>query len=140
MMAMGWSMWELGVEDEELEAAKETVEIKREEQKKIENEAKKEQKKKEKEEEKKKEEQRLKDEGYKSVRCSGTKSNGKRCSIMSQPTKDKKYLCYHHMAFTDGMDRDGDGIKEYRCTGTKKNGKRCKNKTENENKRCYAHQ
>ena len=140
MMAMGWSMWELGVEDEELEAAKETAETKREEKKKIEKEKEKEQKKKEKELEKKKEEQRLKDEGYKSIRCSGIKSNGKRCSIMSQPTKDKKFLCYHHMAFTDGMDRDGDGIKEYRCTGIKKNGKRCKNKTENENKRCYAHQ
>jgi len=82
----------------------------------------------------------LKDEGYKSIKCSGIKSNGKRCSIMSQPTKDKKFLCYHHAAFTDGMDRDGDGVKEYRCTGTKKNGKRCKNKTENKNKRCYAHQ
>ena len=140
MMAMGWSMWELGVEDEELEAAKETAETKREEKRKIEKEKEKEQKKKEKELEKKKEEQRLKDEGYKRIRCSGIKSNGKRCSIMSQPTKDKKFLCYHHMAFTDGMDRDGDGIKEYRCTGIKKNGKRCKNKTENENKRCYAHQ
>ena len=140
MMAMGWSMWELGVKDEELEAAKETAETKREEKRKIEKEKEKEQKKKEKELEKKKEEQRLKDEGYKSIRCSGIKSNGKRCSIMSQPTKDKKFLCYHHMAFTDGMDRDGDGIKEYRCTGIKKNGKRCKNKTENENKRCYAHQ
>ena len=38
------------------------------------------------------------------------------------------------------LDRDGDGIKEYRCTGIKKDGKRCKNKTENKNKRCYAHQ
>ena len=128
-LVLGWSRWDIGIEDEELEAAKETAKTKRAEQKKI-----------EKEEEKKKEEQRLKEEGYKTIRCSGIKSNGKRCSIMSQPTKDKKFLCYHHAAFTDGMDRDGDGIKEYRCTGIKKNGKRCKNKTENENKRCYAHQ
>ena len=46
----------------------------------------------------------------------------------------------HHAAFKDGMDRDGDGIKEYRCTATTSSGKRCKNKTENKNKKCYAHQ
>ena len=136
----GWSRWDLNIKDEELEAAKEAAKTKRADQKKIENEIKKEEEKKEKEEEKKKEEKRLKDEGYKIIRCSGIKSNGKRCSIMSQLTKDKKFLCYHHATFTDGMDRDGDGVKEYRCTGTKKNGKRCKNKTENKNKRCYAHQ
>jgi len=43
-----------------------------------------------------------------------------------------------HIAYT--ADRDGDGLKEYRCTATKSNGKRCKNKTENTNKKCYAHQ
>ena len=30
--------------------------------------------------------------------------------------------------------------KEYRCTAIKANGKRCNNKTENKNKKCYAHQ
>ena len=44
------------------------------------------------------------------------------------------------MAFKDGMDRDGDGVKEYRCKATTSSGKRCRNKTENKNKRCYAHQ
>ena len=44
------------------------------------------------------------------------------------------------MEFKDGMDRDNDGIKEYRCTATKTNGQRCNNKTENKNKKCYAHQ
>ena len=39
-----------------------------------------------------------------------------------------------------GSDTDGDGKKEYRCIATKANGKRCKNKTENKNKKCYAHQ
>ena len=46
----------------------------------------------------------------------------------------------HHMEFKDGMDRDGDGIKEYRCTAKTSSGKRCRNKTENKNKKCYAHQ
>ena len=46
----------------------------------------------------------------------------------------------HHSAFIEGSDRDGDGLKEYRCTASKTNGRRCKNKTENTNKKCYAHQ
>jgi hypothetical protein len=44
------------------------------------------------------------------------------------------------MEFKDGMDLDGDGVKEYRCTATTSSGSRCKNKTENKNKKCYAHQ
>ena len=32
------------------------------------------------------------------------------------------------------------GKKEYRCTAMKSDGDRCKNKTENESKKCYAHQ
>ncbi len=59
---------------------------------------------------------------------------------MTTETAEKTWLCVHHMEFKDGMDRDGDGIKEYRCTATKANGERCRNKTENKNKKCYAHQ
>ena len=59
---------------------------------------------------------------------------------MKTETAEKTWLCVHHMEFTDGMDRDGDGLKEYQCTGTTSSGKRCKNKTENKNKKCYAHQ
>ena len=59
---------------------------------------------------------------------------------MTTETKAKSWKCSHHMEFKDGMDRDGDGIKEYRCAATTSSGKRCKNKTENKNKKCYAHQ
>ena len=59
---------------------------------------------------------------------------------MTMETTDKKWKCVHHREFKDGSDTDGDGVKEYRCTATKTNGKRCKNKTENKNKNCYAHQ
>jgi hypothetical protein len=55
-------------------------------------------------------------------------------------TDKKSWTCVHHSEFKDGMDRDGDGKKEYRCTGTTNSGSRCKNKTENKNKKCYAHQ
>ena len=59
---------------------------------------------------------------------------------MTTETKAKSWKCVHHMDFKDGMDRDNDGLKEYQCAATTSSGKRCRNKTENENKRCYAHQ
>ena len=132
MLGLGWSTWELGLEDEDKEAAKKRID----EKKAIEKAEKKERDKIEKE---KKEEEEKKAKGIKTVRCSGTRSNGERCGNTTE-TADKDWKCYHHMKFEDGMDRDGDGVKEYRCTATKKNGERCKNKTENTNKKCYAHQ
>ena len=81
----------------------------------------------------------MEEEGFKTVRCSGVNSSGKRCGLTTM-TKDKKWKCMHHMEFKDGMDRDGDGVKEYRCKGITSSGKRCKNKTENKSKKCYAHQ
>ena len=128
-LAGGWSRWNIGVEDEELEAAKETAKEKNIEKRKQ-----------EKIEKKKEEEEKKKKAGLKQVRCSGTNSKGERCSLVSDYTKKKTWKCFHHAEFKDGMDRDGDGIKEYRCTATTKSGKKCKNKTENKNKKCYAHQ
>ena len=128
-LALGWDMWSLGIKDEELEQAKQDV-------KKNINDRRREDKRKKKEDE----EKDMQKKGFKKIRCSGVRSNGERCKIMSDYTKDKKFLCVHHMEFKDGMDRDGDGLKEYRCTAIKSNGKRCKNKTENKNKKCYAHQ
>ena len=128
-LALGWDMWSLGIRDEELEQAKQDV-------KKNINDRRREDKRKKKEDE----EKDMQKKGFKKIRCSGVRSNGERCKIMSDYTKDKKFLCVHHMEFKDGMDRDGDGLKEYRCTAVKSNGKRCKNKTENKNKKCYAHQ
>jgi hypothetical protein len=139
MLGMGWSVWDLGIKDEDTVAAKERVAEKKEiekEEKKKEDKIIKEQ---EKEEEKKREEEEKKAKGIKTIRCSGIRSNGERCGNTTE-TADKTWKCYHHMDFTDGDDRDGDGIKEYRCTAIKKNGDRCKNKTENESKKCYAHQ
>tara|TARA_R100001594_G_scaffold31640_2_gene58933 strand:+ start:12612 stop:23468 length:10857 start_codon:yes stop_codon:yes gene_type:complete len=138
-LALGWSVWELGLEDEDTAEAKERVEEKKaieKEEKKKEDKIIKEQ---EKEEEKKREEKEKKEKGIKTVRCSGVRSNGERCGNTTE-TAEKTWLCYHHMEFTDGDDRDGDGIKEYRCTAIKKDGNRCKNKTENKSKKCYAHQ
>ena len=131
-MVMGWNRWDLGVEDEELEAAKTIADEKNRQKRK-------EEKAKEKEIEKKKEEEEKKAKGIKTVRCSGRNSKGDRCGLTTETTA-KTWKCMHHMEFKDGMDRDGDGIKEYRCKSMTKSGKRCKNKTENKNKKCYAHQ
>ena len=139
MLGMGWSVWDLGIEDEDTVAAKKRIEERKATEKEEEKEQKKIEKEKEKEEQKIQEEKEKKEKGIKTVRCSGIRSNGERCGNTTE-TADKTYLCYHHAEFTDGMDRDNDGIKEYRCTATKKDGNRCKNKTENKNKKCYAHQ
>jgi predicted kinase len=138
-LIMGWSTWDVGIKDEELEKAK--IEVK--EDKKIEKEKKrleeKEKKRLEEEKRKKEEEERKKREGIKTVQCSGIRSNGSRCKLTTE-TKDKSWKCIHHSKFEDGMDRDNDGKPEYQCTATTGSGNRCKNKTENKNKKCYAHQ
>ena len=138
---LGWDKWGLSIKNEELEEAKAEVKEERAEKKKKENEAKKEEKKRLKEEENEKEKKEKEAQGIKEVRCSGIKSNGKRCSIKIE-TKEKKVLCGYHKTYKEGeaSDRDGDGVKEYRCTGTTGSGKRCKNRTERTNKKCYAHQ
>jgi hypothetical protein len=130
----GWDKWGLDIQDEEIQQAREEVKIEKKEKKKAEKKAEKEQKKKE-------EEQKKKDEGIKQVRCSGIKSNGQRCSIMVE-TKAKSAKCMYHKTYKEGeaSDRDSDGIKEYRCKAITGSGKRCKNRTENTNKKCYAHQ
>ena len=138
-MFLGWNRWDVGVEDEEIVEAEERLDKKKEIEKEKEKEEKKKEKEKEKEEEKKKEEEEKKKKGIKTVRCSGTKSNGDRCKLTTE-TADKSWKCPHHMNFTDGMDRDGDGVKEYRCTFIKKNGEQCKMKGEyGKKKRCYHH-
>ena len=128
-LALGWSKWDVGIKDEELEEAKE-----------IAKEERKEEKKQEKIEQKEKEKQEMEDQGFKMIQCSGTNSAGQQCGLMSPYTKEDTWKCRHHAEFKDGSDTDNDGIKEYRCSATKTNGERCKNKTENKNKKCYAHQ
>jgi len=124
-LGLGWSQWEIGVKDEELEQAKRDAKNNKTSSKK---------------KDKREEEEKLEKKGYKRVQCSGTNSAGNRCGLYSDLIKAKSWKCSHHADFKDGMDRDNDGVKEYRCSATKTNGKRCKNKTENKNKRCYAHQ
>jgi hypothetical protein len=137
----GWDMWSLGIEDEELEQAKKEVKEEKIQKRKEDKQKKKDEEKKKKEEEKKAEEEKKKKEGIKKVRCSAIKSNGQQCSMVVE-TKADSVRCMYHKDYNEkeGSDRDGDGIKEFRCTAKKSNGKQCGNRTENKNKKCYAHQ
>ena len=130
----GWSKWDVGVKDEELEEAKAVA---KEKQKEI----RKQEKQKDKNKKEAAEKLRKEKEGIKDVRCSGVRSNGQRCSITVETKQDTAY-CQYHKTYdpTKGSDIDGDGIKEYRCAAVKTNGDQCKNRTENKNKKCYAHQ
>ena len=128
-LVLGWNRWDIGVKDEELEAAKKEAKANRSERTKD-----------KKKKDKKEEEKDMKKKGMQIVRCSGKNSRGKRCGLYSGYIKEKTWKCMHHMTFKDGMDRDGDGVKEYRCKAITKSNKRCKNKTENKSKKCYAHQ
>ena len=137
LVGLGWSQWDVGIgqrkatesKEERAEDTKERRELKKEETKKT------------KEAEKKKEAEAKKAEGFKSIQCSGIKSNGQRCSIMVE-TKAKSAKCSFHKAYkpNESSDRDNDGVKEYQCKSLTGSGKRCKNRTENTSKKCYAHQ
>jgi len=81
-LVSGWSRWSVGVEDEELKAAKEAVKEKREQ--------KKEEERKKKKEEKKKEEQKKAPKRYK---CRKRKADGNRCK---NTTTHKSQYCYAH--------------------------------------------
>ena len=127
----GWNRWDFGILDEELEEAKAKAKAERtEEKKKIKDQKK--------EDKKKKEEADKKKQGYKTVRCSGVRSNGERCSIMVE-TKGKSGKCYYHKKAKDGSDSDGDGKREYQCRAYTKSGYRCKNRTEDKSKKCWNH-
>ena len=85
-LALGWSKWDVGVKDAELEEAREEVREERKQKSK-------EKAKKKREEKKKKKEAENKAKGIKEVRCYAIKSNGKRCK---NKTTNKNKRCYAH--------------------------------------------
>ena len=84
-LALGWNRWDIGVKDEELEKAKSEAKTQRKQDKKN------------------KKDKEKKEKGLKTVRCSGTRSNGERCKLTTE-TKAKSWTCMHHSTFKDGMD------------------------------------
>jgi len=140
-LLLGWSKWDVGVEDVELEEAKMEVKGDKAEAAKERAKARREEKKEEKEKEKEKEKEDKEERGIKEVQCSYVRSNGERCGMMVETDKETA-LCQYHRNYNErqGSDLDNDGKKEFRCTATTSSGKRCRNRTENANKKCYAHQ
>ena len=127
---LGFNRWDLNIDKPQAVLdAKEVVKQKKAVIRKEKDKVKREEKKKEKEIEKKKEEIKQ----AKIPNCSATTSSGKPCK--NKAVKDGK--CWDHA--TGETDRNNNGIMEVRCSGKTKKGQ-CKNKTENTNGRCYAHQ
>ena len=140
-LLLGWNKWDVGVEDVELEEARGSVKEDKAKAAQGRREERKEQKKEEKAQEKEKEEEEKREAGIKQVQCSQVKSDGSRCKVMVETDKDTA-LCQYHKSYDEstGSDLNNDGVKEFQCTATTSSGKRCKNRTENKNKKCYAHQ
>ena len=140
-LMLGWSKWDIGVEDAELSEARSEVKEDKAAAAKERRKVKSAEKKAEKAKAKAEEIQERKKQGYKQVRCSQVKKDGTRCSLMVE-TKNKTAKCHYHKSYKPGesTDTDGDGIKEYQCTAVTKSGNKCGNRTENKNKKCYAHQ
>lgn len=140
-LLLGWNKWDVGVEDVELEEARGSVKEDKAKAAQERREARKEQRKEEKAKEKEKEKEEKKEAGIKEVQCSHIKSDGSRCKVMVETDKDTA-LCQYHRNYDEkvGSDLNNNGVKEFQCTATTSSGKRCKNRTENKNKRCYAHQ
>ena len=125
-MLMGYPKWQLGVEDTEVEEAKERGKIKikqiQEEQREAANAAL--------EEENKRKQQEDRDAG-KETTCAAISRNGTRCK--NKPVGNGAYCTIHQKV------EKRDDNKEVQCSHTKKNGKRCKMKTTNKSGKCYYH-
>ena len=139
-LALGWNKWDLGIEDKELQEAKEIIKERKKEARKIKREAEKEEKKIEREKQKAEEIQKKKDEGYVMQNCAHVKKNGDRCGNTNWVKKGKSWKCDHHKNWKGKRDIDKDGIIEHRCKATTTKGKACGNYTENKSGLCYAHE
>ena len=140
-LILGWNKWDIGLEDVELEEARQSVKEDKADAAKERREERKEERKAEREEQNKKEEEEKREQGIKQVQCSHVKNDGKRCKVMVE-TRNETALCQYHKSYNEreGSDINNDGVKEFQCTAKTSSGKQCKNRTENSNKRCYAHQ
>ena len=122
----GYPAWQLGIEDTEVEEAKERGKERIKEIQEQEREAANEVLEKE-NIEKQKEERRKGEE----VTCAAITRSGERCK--TKPVGGGAYCTVHQK-----VEQREDG-KEVQCSWLKKNGKRCKMKTTNKSGRCYYH-
>ena len=116
---MGYSAWDLGIENTEVKDAKDRG---RQKKKDAESKAL--------EDQFKKDQQEERDQG-KETTCAGATRSGGRCS--NKPIGNTAYCTVHQK-----VDQRADG-KKTQCTHVKKDGKRCKMKTTNKSGKCYYH-
>jgi hypothetical protein len=137
-LILGWSKWDVGVEDTELQEAREEVRGEREAASEDRRREREEERRREREreneeqiEENERDLERQRNEGVpeEELKCAHVKYNGERCG--KTPLEGKSFCTIH--------ERVPQGNEEKQCSHIKADGKRCKVKTKNESGLCYYH-
>ena len=137
-LVLGWSKWDVGVEDEELQEAREEVREERAAASEQRREERNEERRREREEANASEveaneaeiaRQRQDGTPEEELQCAHIKPNGERCS--NKPLPGKSFCTIH--------ERVPQANEEKQCKHVKPNGKRCKMMTKNKSGLCYYH-
>ena len=135
-LLMGYPKWQLGIEDTEVEEAKQRGRDKIKAIKDAEREIEKQQKEIVKADEELAEvednmldQDEEREQGAEEVQCAAVSRSGKRCSNMALPGEN---FCTIHQQVAQQED-------EVQCSHIKKDGKQCKMKTKNKSGKCYYH-
>jgi hypothetical protein len=137
-LALGWSSWSLGIQNQSLTDAKGEVKDlrdaateKRREERKIEREKEKEQEDQKVEDENLEIQEEEREQGKEEILCAAVNKAGKRCG--TKVVEGKNFCTIHEEA-----EQRTDGVKT-QCSHTKSDGKRCKMQTSNKSGLCYYH-
>ena len=130
LMFLGWSQYNLNLENKKMDEVKETVKEKKKEAAKKRAKIKREEKKKQKEEENKKVVEENKKKSKDDGRCAAISGSGKRCK---RKAVNGGFCTVHEKA-----EKRTDG-KQVQCKKIKSNGTRCKMQTTNKSGLCYYH-
>jgi hypothetical protein len=130
-LLLGYPKWSLGIEDTEVDEAKEVGKQKRKATRKAEKEAERAVEQEALLQSHLDEQQQQRDNNVpeEDIRCAHVKSNGERCSNKVLP--GETYCTIHQKV--------PQQANEVRCSHIKKDGKRCKMKTKNKSGKCYYH-
>jgi hypothetical protein len=137
-LALGWSSWSLGIQNQSLTDAKGEVKDlrdaateKRREERKIEREKEKEQEDQKVEDENLEIQEEEREQGKEEILCAAVNKAGKRCG--TKVVEGKNFCTIHEEA-----EQRTDGVKT-QCSHIKSDGKRCKMQTSNKSGLCYYH-
>ena len=137
-LALGWSSWSLGIQNQSLTDAKGEVKDlrdaateQRREERKIEREREREEEDKKIEDENLEAQEEERNQGKEKILCAAVNKAGKRCG--TKVVEGKNFCTIHEEA-----EQRADGTKE-QCSKIKSDGKRCKMQTSNKSGLCYYH-